>query len=206
MAAADFPAYWVVDRRYSERLIQALAVSLALHMVVLALKFPQRPPSQETGATMLSVSFSNANDAMAKVLNTASQLKSLKPHELLAQDKASTFALHVIPKAAPQTVTAPAQEQKIVNVDGSTQADTKGAKTWGAESRYVHKPGAARVLLEINADGQIGQIIWDMLPALTDEQFNRLEAAVRARGRRGLSGNSFVTETIDVRDYIGDMH
>ncbi len=58
------------------------------------------------------------------------------------------------------------------------------------------------MVVEISGDGRIGQIIWGKLPAMDRDTFNRLEAAVRARGYVGPASAGFLRQTIDVRDYL----
>jgi len=199
MAEPGLPADWIVDREDKERLIQALFVSLVLHILFLSIKLPQQAFQRLAADSLLTVTFAAKNTTIATPLadGSAKQLKSEK--EILTQTQPTDFILRSKPASPVPSVERQASSQEPVK---ASAADAMKA----AESRYVHKPGEARVLLEVNSDGQIGQIIWDMLPALSDEQFNRLEAAIRARGHPGPSNNNFVKETINVRDYLDANH
>jgi hypothetical protein len=55
------------------------------------------------------------------------------------------------------------------------------------------------VLLVIGSDGQVDRIFWDKLPALTDEQLRRVEAAIRAKSY--IAGQT-ITEIFDVRGFL----
>lgn len=48
-------------------------------------------------------------------------------------------------------------------------------------SRRARRPGEVAIIIIVDHDGRPGQIFWDRLPALTDEQFARLKLAVRSR-------------------------
>ncbi len=204
MAVSGLPAYLVIDQRHNERLIQALVVSLAIHAVILAMKFHLPPPSQLNGGTAMSVTLISPMEVVSGSVQAVLQETGKKSEQsILTQKSASTFDVGARGTKAQQSTQVQQIELKKSGAAKLIQSDAGANTVSGAESRYVHKPGEARVILEVNSDGQIGQIIWDLLPAMTDEQFNRLEAALRKRGYVGPSTNAFIRQTIDVREFIG---
>jgi hypothetical protein len=52
------------------------------------------------------------------------------------------------------------------------------------------------VRLLIGTDGRVDQIFWDKLPALTDDQFRRLEAVIR---EKTYTAGQTLNEIVDVR-------
>ena len=64
-------------------------------------------------------------------------------------------------------------------------------------------PGEARVLVIIDERGRPGQLIWNYLPALTTEQFQRLERGVRQRTYASVPRGTALNEVIDVFALIG---
>ena len=196
------PAYGVSDHD-NERLLWALVLSFVMHVAILATSLPQRPNSHVTGGVPMTVILQGKRQIPeASVSGVAPNESKTEVLRVLSQPKPSSFSLPTGQKTRPLSADHD-QPKDAESTRAPGRASDAQVTPWGGESRNLRKPGEARVMLEVNADGSIGQIIWDLLPAMTDEQFNKLEAAIRARGRPGPSSNSFVRETIDVRDYIG---
>lgn len=55
------------------------------------------------------------------------------------------------------------------------------------------------VLLVVGGDGRVQQILWDQLPALTDEQLRRVEAVIR---RKTYAAGQTLNEIVDVRSIL----
>jgi hypothetical protein len=58
------------------------------------------------------------------------------------------------------------------------------------------------VVLMVAPDGRVGDIYWDQLPAMTDEQLLQIEATIRQRhypSNLDVAGPRRITETLDVR-------
>lgn len=60
-------------------------------------------------------------------------------------------------------------------------------------------------MLVIGEQGRVNQIIWDDLPALTDQQLNWLERSIRTKKYADSLDGQTVTEFIDVRALIKNM-
>jgi hypothetical protein len=63
--------------------------------------------------------------------------------------------------------------------------------------------GGNTALIAIGADGRITDIVWNRLPALTNEQFLRLEAILRTNTYPESMVGQIVTEVVDVRGLLG---
>jgi hypothetical protein len=57
--------------------------------------------------------------------------------------------------------------------------------------------------MSIGDGGLITQILWDRLPALTNEQLKRLESILRANTYPESMAGTMVTEVVDVRGLLG---
>lgn len=60
-------------------------------------------------------------------------------------------------------------------------------------------PVGVSVLLVIGGDGRVSQIFWNKLPALTNEQLRRVEAAIQAKT---YAPGQTVSEVFDVREFL----
>jgi hypothetical protein len=55
------------------------------------------------------------------------------------------------------------------------------------------------VTLVVGLDGRVEQIFWDQLPALTNDQFRRLEALIR---EKSYAAGQTINELVDVRSLL----
>lgn len=172
-----------------------LGLSLAIHAVLLlAWKLP--PPAwKPVDSAVLTVVLRGATTAVPVSVPVPEPPRDVP---VLVQKDSDLARFSVPPK--PQTP-APAAP-----VPPRLQP-----KAGGEPGRIVGKPSPGRVtavapaavgysvMLVTDGEGRVGQIYWDKLPALSDEQLRKVERALRAR--KYLPSQT-VTEVFDVRDFL----
>ena len=188
----------------NERFYGALVFSLALHVLILALWLPQYRAALETGSSELTAILSQPAAASVPALPMQADFRSRNSErELLTIPAPSSVAIQTKSIVNGADARQNSTHELTTKPDAAARPTVSDAAASGGESRVARKPGEARVVMEIRDDGQVGQLIWDLLPALTDEQFNKLETAIRAHFQLESQSGSFVRQTIDVRDFLG---
>ncbi len=171
------------DLRQSDetRLLLMLVVSLLLHGALLwAWKTPT--PRLGDGQSVLTV--------LLKARAATSSAPPAIAQALPAEQK--LIDTPTVSETSKVNVHRPPNPPRVASVP-SVSAST------AEEAAPVQAAMGVSVLLQLNADGQVGQILWNELPALTDAQLHRLEMVIRARPyMRGASGRT-IKEIVDIR-------
>jgi hypothetical protein len=92
-------------------------------------------------------------------------------------------------KSSP-SVAAPSPLKQDIQAAAGTRAPQRG-------------PGEVSMILVIDVGGRPGKIIWNSLPALTNEQLRVLEARIRSRSYGLLPEGATVNDVIDVFAVLG---
>lgn len=198
---------WLGEEAPSEqrRLAVTLLVSSLLHVCALTLiKLPPKDHSG-TGHPVLTVVFKTLTVAAAvatapepvavfrvSAVETPLQPQSPPPPRLRAQD--------VVRPAKP--VAAPALVP-VVPLPVSKPVAKPSPPAPGRDARTASASGGVSVLMTIGEGGRIDQIFWKTLPALTNEQFQRLESILRVNQYAESQIGTTVTEIVDVRGILG---
>jgi len=202
MTRADAFVAWpgsVEDRQIA----MAVCLSLLLHGLVLFGWRHQPALRQAIADGTLVVSF--RNQAPAQVEHPETRLSepessaSERPASVVLASPTSTAA--VTPSAVPQRMSvatdlaAQKDEPRLVAPPVPHVGEGAVAAT---PTRKARRPGEVAIIIIVDHDGRPGQIFWDRLPALTDEQFARLKHAVRSRVYGAVLPGTRVDEVIDV--------
>lgn len=178
-----------------KRLHVALGLSVLLHAVLLlAWKLPPQVWKAADRAVLTVVLRGAAPMA------PSSPPVVEQPHEVavLVQKHPAPAAFSVPPKPAAQVPAArPAARPQPSPALGPARLSTQA--TQGMPLNRNSSVGGATVTLVIGADGRIRQMFWDKLPALTDEQFRRVEAAMR---EKTYAAGQTLNEIVDVRGLL----
>lgn len=193
---------------YGDRLCftRALILSALLHGALLTLWKAAPRDWGGGGSPVLSVTFKT-------VVAPESHPALLTPEARANRDAQGALLLR--PEAGPQVVPAssahPAAD--LTHSAGAAKSSTattlasqspvqKGTPSPGSNEPDSTKSSGVRVLLTIGEQGRVNQIIWNQLPALTDEQLRRLETSIRTRTyAESMSGQS-IDDMIDVRAFL----
>jgi hypothetical protein len=182
--------------RSRRRFAVILAFSALLHLVVLfAIKLRPSVPSG-SGYPVLTVMFQTMAPA------PSASLRSRPPAETLVKPPPLPRPVAPAPSPVRETrpeVKLPAQEAQIPSKANS--GTNRPAP--GRDARASAAVGGFSVLMSIGDGGLITQILWDRLPALTDEQLKRLESILRANTYPESMAGTMVTEVVDVRGLLG---
>ena len=160
-----------------QRLALALAVSILLHAYVLfCIRHP--PPLRSTmeSQRVLEVSFRGASRAV---------VPTLQQEELKAMLAIASVVNKPVRQIKPNKPLAAAHEK------------TARARDAAPKTHRV-APGTASVIIVIDENGRPRDLIWNVLPALTQEQFDLLERRVRQRVYPNVRAGTAIDETIDV--------
>ena len=193
---------WLLLYRENARFYLALVLSVILHAAILSWEL-KHPTSRETGSSVMTVTISS------------SRIDSLSSPEPANPDDGKSFAEQLLTSNKSPVLVSPDRRQgrqAPTHLHSTLASQGVAAKievigngnstSIEVDRRPAVKPGQARFVMEVSSDGRIGQIIWDKLPAMDTETFNRLEATIRARGYVGSPSGGFLRQTINVRDYI----
>jgi len=178
-----------------KRLHVTLGLSVLLHAVLLlAWKLPPQVWKAADHAVL------------TVVLRGAAPLASSSPpaaeqrHEVavLVQKSPAVATFSVPPKPAAQPAAVP-PAARPQPAPAASQARQSTQTTAGRPSNSTPSVVGIAVTLVIGADGHVRQIFWDRLPALTDEQLRRVEAAIREKTY--VAGQT-LNEVVDVRGLL----
>lgn len=200
---ADVECARLARQDQEHRLVLALVFSVLGHFVLIVTW--KLPPTywQQRGQTPLSVSFrpglppaSAPGQAMVEARKTST------PTAVVASSKPAEHVMPAAPATAgrPQTETPSRVRSDVPPV--KPQPLAPGAPAVGSSTPLAPQPLAVSVVLTLGESGQVQQIIWNQLPALTNEQLRRVEAAIRNRGYGRGSGNRVIEESLDIRPFL----
>ncbi|HQR03441.1 MAG: hypothetical protein JSR19_13085 [Proteobacteria bacterium] len=176
----------------------ALLLSLALHAALLLLAYPAAP-NRPSGQPVLTVELESAVTAASRSRLQQQAHKSRRPPEstpVLTQAGVSPVAIS--PPNQPQPRPTPETPAARVTSKPATGSQTGQHKAAGTATRVTLRPGEVAVVMLMDKDGRPGQILWDKLPALTEAQLLRVEAAIREMRFPETHTGQVRTETIDV--------
>lgn len=178
-----------------KRLQFALGLSVLLHAVLLlAWKLPPQVWKAADHA-VLTVVLRGAAPLAPSTPPAAEQVHELA---VLVQKDPATAAFSVPPKpAAPAAAVVPATRPQPALA--ASQARLSTQPTPGRLSNSIPSVVGVTVTLVIGPDGHVRQMFWDKLPALTDEQFRRVEAAIR---EKTYAAGQTINEVVDVRGLL----
>jgi hypothetical protein len=181
-----------------KRFQRSLGLSVLLHaMLLLAWKLPP-PVWKAADHAVLTVILRG----VAPMAHSADAASEKKPDQSLLVKK----------EPAPVAIPLPATVTATMQVPSPVPAVRPPAALPGSPGRLAPKAAPGRlsaaapapvgvpVLLVIGSDGRANQIYWNTLPALTDEQLRRVEAAIRLKT---YAPGQTVQEVFDVRGFFG---
>jgi hypothetical protein len=177
-----------------KRFQRSLGLSVLLHaMLLLAWKLP--PPVWKAADQAVLTVILRGVAPMAPGAEVAIEKKP--DQSVLVKKEPAPVAIPV-PVPAPATVTAPAVRPPAAQPGSPGRLAPRAAP--GRLSTAASAPVGVPVLLVIGSDGRVNQIFWNTLPALTDEQLRRVEAAIRLKP---YAPGQTVQEIFDVRGFFG---
>lgn len=177
----------------SRRLRFTLGLSILLHVVVL---LAWRLPPQVWRVAdhpVLTVRLRTSEAGAAVSSQSTGQSQKIT---VLAHDKgvAAVVGNPTLSVAPAPVVSAP---RTFVEPGDPVQPSVRAAP--GRAMNLSLTPAGVVVLMVIGDDGRPQQIYWDKLPALTNEQLMRVEAAMREKIYRG---GRTIQEVVDVRGLL----
>ena len=182
---------WFAGDEEEDRFAYALLASILLHAFVLGQVRSHDFPRPAGSAGPLSVSFRGPPTAVE-----ASPQPPLPPVV-----PAATAVL--VQKIAPVTMPAsPVREVQPAAPPEVAGGKPKNGRDGAPRPKAGRAFGIVDVVMLIGSDGHPHTLIWDSLPALTQEQFDRLERAVR-RQVYASSVGARLTQEINVFALIG---
>lgn len=184
---------WQRADEEDKRLLLMVGVSLILHATLLWLwKAPTASGSMTISAlTVFLPARADSRSSISEVHEPPVSVVSPVTPPLPVETKPAIVAPVLTPTPAVPPKTAPpiTQAPAISNVAGSPPPQVRS-----------NRPAdGVVVVLRVNSDGEVFHIYWNQLPAITNEQFNRLEAIVRTRRFGSHVSDRTITEIIDVR-------
>ncbi|MBK8761074.1 MAG: hypothetical protein IPM03_11705 [Sulfuritalea sp.] len=166
-----------------------------LHVaVLLAWKLPPelRKTSEHRVLTVVLRGVTMAESASEKFL-----AQDREAAVLVRKDAApASFSVQAKPVVPTPAATVKNQPQ---NAAPGRQGQFATQANSGRASNSRLTPVGVAVLLVIGVDGHVSQIFWDKLPALTNEQFRRVEAAILAKT---YAPGQTISEVFDVREFL----
>ena len=172
-----------------------LGLSVAFHVLLLLLWKLPAPAWKAADAAVLTVVLRGAATALPIVEATSEPQRA--PSVLRQMEPApGTFSVPSRPPVPAQAPPAPIRPSSA----SAGEAGRKAAKP--APGKIANaSPAVVGVAVKLVTDdtGRANQIYWSNLPALTDEQLRRVEAAIRAR--RYAPGQT-INDVFDVREFL----
>lgn len=172
-----------------------LGLSVLLHLaLLLAWKLPP-PVWKAADQAVLTVVLRG----VAPLAQSSPRTTEPKPQvAVLVQKDPAPSAFAVPPKPAVSgSVALP--PVKALPAPALNPARQSAEPTPGRISTAAPGPVGVRVTLVVGDDGRVNQIFFDTLPALSDEQLRRVEAAIRGKS---YSAGQTVHEIFDVRGFL----
>ncbi len=185
-------AGWVRDDKW--RLQLTLAISITLHAVLL---FAWKLPSELRKVTEHQILTVILRGATA-VDSGAKPLAQEREVTILVRKSVQSPSFSVPSKPEVRTPAAVVSNRPQPAAPGR-QGQLADQSSPGRASNSSPAPVGVAVLLVIGSDGRVTQIFWNKLPALTNEQFHRVEAAIQAKS---YAPGQTVSEVFDVREFL----
>ena len=172
-----------------------LGLSVAFHVLLLLVWKLPAPAWKAADAAVLTVVLRGAATAMPKIeaIPEPQRAPSVLTH------KESAPAAFSVPSRPPPPAPVPRVRTRPADASAG-EVGRKGDKS--APGRIANAPpGAVGVPVKLVTDdtGRANQIYWHNLPALTDEQLRRVEAAIRARR---YAPGQIINDVFDVREFL----
>lgn len=185
-------------RPNDRRLRWALLCSLLIHTAFLALQLQSKMQGQSIGRPVLTVVLQPASDEARRQTAATSDAKEGRRAAQVTVSQAS-YSIQSSSKGQAGPVVPELPTPAVAGSETRPQPLRPGSSSPGDMARAMPQAGGVSVLLAIGEGGRVEHIHWDRLPALTDEQLRRVEAALRARTYAGFLVGQAVNETIDVK-------
>ena len=178
-----------------KRLHVTLGLSVLLHAVLLlAWKLPPQVWKAADHAVLTVV----LRGAAPVAASTPPAAEPVHEVAVLVQKPPAVATFSVPPKPAAQPAAVPPAVRPQPG-PAASQARLATQPTPGRPSNSIPSVVGVAVTLVIGADGHVRQMFWDQLPALTDEQFRRVEAAIR---EKTYAAGQTLNEVVDVRGLL----
>ena len=191
---------WWADEE-NRRLLITVGVSLALHGGALVWwKSPVASGSMSTSAvTVFLPDLPSSSAASVALTEPLPPLPSLVPPPLPMWTP-PLFPLAEAAKPSTTAVTPPVTQPATQRAQvASTSAADQSAAQPAPQAASQRRSDGVTVVLRVNADGKVTQIFWNRLPAISNEQLDRLEQIVRTRQFVPHFTDRTISEIIDVR-------
>jgi len=187
---------WEEERRF----VHALLASLLVHVLVLGWVKGVEPLRKAGYAGALSVSFRALTSPQSppEVPAPATRRTAATMTDASRRSPARVAA-PPHPVAKPVPAARPAQASPTPPSARPAEARSGSAP---ARTSRARAPGVVDVMLIVGADGHPSGIYWDHLPALTNAQFQQLEAIIRRQTYPSTPG-ARLTQEIDVFALLG---
>ena len=167
----------IVEQRH---FVLALAVSVLFHAYVLfCIHHPSQFRSAMGSQPAMEVSFRGAPHAVV-----ATDVQPEEPNTRMATVEVVQPVRQVKPNVS------------LASTRAKTNRSPAAAPAIHPQRRLARSE--ASLIIVIDEDGRPGSLTWNALPALTQEQFDRLERHVRQRKYPNVRAGTAIDETIDV--------
>jgi hypothetical protein len=195
MPEASYGSHDAWKHEDERRFRLTLGLSVAFHVLLLLLWKLPAPAWKAADAAVLTVVLRGAATALPKVEATSEPQRA--PSVLRQMEPApATFSIPARPPVPAQAPPAPIRPSSA----SAGEAGRKAAKS--APGKIANaSPAVVGVAVKLVTDdtGRANQIYWSNLPALTDEQLRRVEAAIRARR---YAPGQIINDVFDVREFL----
>lgn len=182
------------------RLRLASLLSVLVHALVLL--WPHAHQTSEISQGWMTVSFRRIS-APPVVESVAVVPQEMADVVLLAPDATAKLKRpKQEPEILPERLANKSKGREPASEMATDSPLQKAAPSPGFQNRPPRRPGEASVLMMVDGSGRPGQIFWDRLPALTDEQLRLIEARIRDYRYDPANRNRAVSETINVFDIL----
>jgi hypothetical protein len=184
------PTEWKHDDE--KRFQRTLGLSVLLHALLL---LAWKPPPQIWKAADHAVLTVVLRGVAPLAQSSPAAVAQKQDVAVLVQQQPAPATFSVPPKPAASGTSAPSATRPQ-STPAASPARVVAKPTPGRLSNAPPAAIGVTVLLVIDGNGRVGQIFWDKLPALTDDQFRRLEAVIR---EKTYTAGQTLNEIVDVR-------
>ncbi|HEY8096518.1 MAG TPA: hypothetical protein VIE65_10570 [Methylobacter sp.] len=182
----------------------ALFFSILLHFTVLVFLNPARPVNVLKSDIVLTVSLAPAPNSA--IIEPASAEKPLsepieeQPEITKEKPEIEQMTIEKPISSSPQKTTTNPANNHVIDIQNSLSGKEVKSTPSDPTIRSQESDSASQVqaLLLIDADGKVQQIIWNKLPAITEEGLSKMEQRLRQKNYL-ITGKSYTTtETVEV--------
>ena len=203
MTARQWPLFQPGE--WDQSFLLALGLSVLLHALILAITPPRQPEGNAPGSSALNaVLIRRSWSSLAAETRTTPQKPNGKAEDMMLTAPGQAAPVSPQRKEAKTASHARHPAGSTDKREGTTLQGSDHPPA-GNESRPALKPGEVSVIFMIREDGLVGQILWNKLPAMTDAQLFRVEAAIRARKLPGAMSGQVRTETINIQALLDEL-